>query len=87
MKRFSALRYFIWIIGPVLIYGGYLAWGLPHIAFNYTFRNDGQGYDPYAHRWYLECEYIGSYGSHMYYPTDGKCPWFRFYKSEEADNG
>lgn len=78
--------YFIWVIVPIALYLVYMAWGSPHIAFNYTWRNDGQGYDPFAKRWYLSCEYIGATGSHQYHPQDGKCPWFRFYKHEERAN-
>lgn len=83
----SNLKFFIWIIAPVALYLAYLAWGLPHIAFNYTYQNlDGTGHDPFARRHYHWCEYIGPYGAHEYRPVDGKCPWFRFYKKSEASN-
>lgn len=78
--------FFIWIIAPIALYLVYAAWGLPHIAFNYKFRNDGQGQDPFVNRWYLSCTYEGSYGTFIYRPTDGKCPWFRFYKKQEQIN-
>ena len=59
----ASFRYFIWVIIPVLLYLGYQAWGLPHIAFNYTYRDDGQGYRPFApDRWYTSCTYIGYFG-------------------------
>ena len=78
--------YFIWIIVPITLYAMFLVWGLPHIAFNYKWRNDGQGYDPFANRWYISCEYVGPYGSYFYRPKDGKCPWFLFYKKQESSN-
>lgn len=74
-------KFFIWVVAPVVIYLIYLTWGSPHIAWNYSWRNNGT-YDPFADRWYVSCEYIGSTGSHFYKPVDGKCPWFKFYKTE-----
>ena len=78
--------FFIWIVVPIAIYLAFMAWGLPHFAWSYSWRDDGQGYDPFAHRWYVSCIYIGTYGSHRYIPRDGKCPWFRFYKKREMTN-
>ena len=78
--------YFIWIVAPIALYLAFLTFGLPHFAWSYSWRDDGQGYDPFAYRWYLRCTYIGSYGSHRYIPHNGKCPWFRFYKKREASN-
>jgi len=82
----GSLRYFIWIIVPVLLYVGYQAWGLPHIAFNYTYHDDGRGYRPFApDRWYVSCTYVGYFGPFKYEPRDGKCPWFKFYKKNAED--
>ena len=69
---------------PVLgaIYLAFLAWGLPHGAFNYTFRDDGRGDEPFPpDRWYLSCTYIGYYGHFLYEARNGTCPWFKFYKA------
>lgn len=80
--RFLRLSYFIWIIVPILIYGAYLAFGLPHMRWSYSWQNDGQGYDPFVERYYTRCTYIGPYGSFTIYPDNGKCVWFRFYKQQ-----
>ena len=39
--------YFIWIVVPVTLYLAFLAFGLPHFAWSYSWRDDGQGYDPF----------------------------------------
>ena len=88
MRALLNLRYFVWIIVPVLLYAVYVTWGLPHIAFNYTYRDDGRGYRPFApDQIYLSCTYVGFYGPFKYEPNDGACPWFRFYKDGGATNG
>ena len=78
--------YFIWVVVPAALYLAFLAFGLPHMALSYTYRDDGQGYDPFAYRWYLTCTYEGPYGSRKTYAANGKCPWFRFYKKQEQTN-
>ena len=78
--------YFIWIVVPIALYLAFLLFGLPHMALSYTFRDNGQGYDPFAYRWYLTCTYEGPYGSRKIYAANGKCPWFRFYKKQEQTN-
>lgn len=79
----GALRYTVWMIVPILLYLAFKAWGLPHLAFNYTYLDDGRGYQPFAPgRWYTSCTYVGFYGPFKYEPRDGKCPWFRFYKAD-----
>ena len=83
MRRLSILRYAVWV--PLFggLYLAFLAFGLPHLAFNYSYLDDGRGYEPFAPgRWYTSCTYVGYYG-HFYYKTrNGTCPWFKFYKSD-----
>jgi len=81
--RFLRANYFIWVVVPVIVYGVYLAFGLPHMVWNYEWRDDGQGYDPFAERWYLRCTFIGPYGEFTIFPNNGECPWLRFYKQRE----
>ncbi len=78
--------YFIWIVVPAALYLSIFAIAPPHIALNYTFRDDAQNYDPFAKRWYLSCTYYGVYGPRKAYADNGKCPWFRFYKKQEPTN-
>lgn len=73
--------YFFWIIAPIAVYAIYLVYGLPHFIWNYSWKNDGQGYDPFVNRTYARCTYIGPYGEFaIRHPADGKCGWVRFYK-------
>ena len=78
--------YFIWLVVPTALYLIFQLWGLPHMALSYRFRDDGQGSDPFAYRWYLSCTYYGVYGPRKAYADNGKCPWFRFYKKQEPTN-
>ncbi|MEM7069445.1 MAG: hypothetical protein AAF478_11235 [Pseudomonadota bacterium] len=88
MRAVGGLRYFVWVIVPFLLFVAFKVWGLPHLVFDYTYYDDGQGYRPFAPgRWYTNCTYVGFYGSFEYRPTSGKCPWFRFYHKKGADHG
>jgi len=78
------MSYFIWIIVPVIFYAAYLAFGLPHMIWNYEWRDDGQGYDPFASRRYTRCTYLGPYGEFTIYPKNSKCELLRFFKWQEA---
>lgn len=83
MSALRSLKYFVWIIVPVVLIAIYTLWGLPHIAFNYTYVDDRRGYRPFApDRYYLSCTYLGFYGHFNYETRDGTCPWFRFYKKQ-----
>ncbi len=75
---FLRLSFFVWIIVPIALYLTYMAWGLPHIAWSYSWV--GTNYDPHAPRWYTRCTFIGPYGSFTIHPSNGKCGWFRFFK-------
>jgi hypothetical protein len=80
---FGWLRYFVWIIVPILLYAMFKAWGIPHLAFNYTYMDDGRGYEPFApSRWYTSCTYIGYYGHFHFDAQNGTCPWLKFYKAD-----
>jgi hypothetical protein len=74
------LRFFIWILVPVAGFVALQIFGAPFLRWNYSWRDDGQGYDPYAPRWYLSCTYIGFTGNFAADPLNGKCPLVRFEK-------
>ncbi len=78
--QFIRASYFFWIIMPVALYFGYLAYGLPHFIWSYDWRNNGT-YDPFAKRYYTRCTFIGPYGNFTTYPTNGKCGWLVFRKA------
>ena len=85
MKRFGILRYGVWVPVLGLLYLAFVSWGIPHLAFNYTYLDDGRGYEPFAPgRWYTSCTYIGYYGHFHYEAENGTCPWFKFYKQDSA---
>ncbi len=79
--------YFAWVIAPVCLVLGYLILGLPHVIWSYAWRDQGQGYDPHAFRYYTRCTFIGPYGAFTTYPTNGKCGWVRFFKESDGGNG
>ena len=79
--RFLRVSYALWLIVPVLLVGLYLAFGTPHLRWTYTWRDDGQGYEPFAERFYLRCTYLGPEGHFtLTHPPRGHCPLFRFAK-------
>ena len=80
--RFLNIRYFVWIIVPLAVCGLYLLLGLPHIIWSRTWIDEGQGRDPFAHRHYTRCSYVGHYGSRSIAATNGKCRLVIFYKQE-----
>lgn len=85
MKPFGMLRYLAWIPLAGALYLTFLAWGIPHLAFNYTYLDDGRGYEPFAKgRWYTSCTYVGYYGRFYYETQNGTCPWFKFYKANSG---
>lgn len=80
--RFLRASYFIWVIILVAVGLIYQTYGLPHMIWSYDFRNNGQGYDPFADRYYTRCTYIGPYGSFTdRFPQNGSCDWFQLHKS------
>lgn len=80
--RLLRKRYFIWLVVPAALLLLNLAFGLPHLRVSYTWIDQGQGFDPYADRYYTQCVFYGPFGRFDFRPTDGSCAWVRFYKRE-----
>ncbi len=81
--RLIRASYFIWLIIPLTGYVLFQVYGLPHVIWSYDWRNDGQGYDPFAKRHYTRCTYIGAFGTFTdNAPSQGRCDWFQFYKND-----
>lgn len=78
--RFLRLHYFLWVLVPVGLWFVYITYGLPHMLWSYSWRDDGQGHDPMAERYYTRCTYVGPYGNQTILPRNGKCPFLRFEK-------
>ncbi|MEL7281860.1 MAG: hypothetical protein AAGK79_15990 [Pseudomonadota bacterium] len=82
--RLIRASFFLWIIAPLALFGAYQAFGLPHMIWSYTYRDDGQGADPFAYRFYYTCRYVGPYGEFERHARNGKCGWVRFFKENEG---
>ena len=82
--RFIRASYFIWLIVPVLLYAVYLHVGLPHMIWSYSWRDDGQGFNPHADRYYQRCTYIGPYGAFTVFPVNGQRDWLLFQRKSAS---
>ncbi len=81
----TRLRFTIWAIVPIALCLVYIAFGLPHFRWQYTWLNEGQGHDPLAQRHYLSCTFWGPYGRFtVNHPARGECDWIMFKKSSDT---
>ncbi len=78
--RFLRPSYFIWIFIPAGLWLAYITYGMPHMIWSYSWRDDGQGFDPFAARYYTRCTYVGPYGNQTVFPQNGHCPFLHFEK-------
>ena len=85
--RFLRLSYALWLIVPATIYVVTTIYGLPHLRWSYSWRDDGQGFDPFAERFYLRCTYLGPNGTlTVHHPTHGRCPLIRFFRAQRSNH-
>lgn len=85
MRSFlSSAKFLLWITVPVAMWAAVEFNGLPHFRWKYSWVDQGQGYDPYAYRYYTDCTFWGPYGTFTIHPADGKCAWFRLYLVEDS---
>lgn len=70
--------YFLWMFVPVFLYVAVLLFGLPHMVWDYRWRG-GAHYGDFAGRHYTFCRYVGVYGVFAHHPSDGRCPFVRWY--------
>ncbi len=81
--RFLRPSYAAWLIVPIILFGIYVTVGTPHVRWSYSWRDDGQGFDPFAKRFYLRCTYLGPEGHFtLNHPPRGDCPLLRFAKHD-----
>ena len=73
--------YFVWLAVPLLMFGIYQVYGLPHAIWTYDFVGS---HADWSSRRYTRCTFVGWYGEFTTYPTNGKCPWVAFFKRGEA---
>jgi hypothetical protein len=74
----------LWLALPLALYGGWQHYGLPHVIWAYTFRENGAQFDPFAKRYYLTCTFVGPYGVFRTQAENGRCGWVRFFKQKET---
>lgn len=55
---------------------------LPHVLWQYTFRDNGDQYNPRAERHYLTCTYVGPHGAFTVQAEFGRCAWLKRFGSE-----
>lgn len=82
--RLIRLRYFVWLVVPLAVVATTHSYGLPQFRWSYSWIDQGQGYNPHAHRYYTRCTYIGFQGATTIYPSHGRCAWVRLHKSETS---
>lgn len=80
-----SLRFLTWLVVPFGLWAGHNAYGAPHVIWSYSWIDQGQGMDPFAHRHYTRCTFIGPYGAVTTYPGNGKCSWVKLAKASEAE--
>lgn len=78
----KTLRFFKWLVVPLVLYLTYAVVGLPYLRWSYTFLDEGQGHDPLAPRYYLTCTFWGPAGRfRIDHPQEGHCPLILFRKA------
>ncbi len=74
--------YFWWIILLAILFALWLWVGTPYIRWSYSWIDSGQGYSPYADRYYTKCRYLKlsdvSATHTLHNPNNGKCRWVLF---------
>lgn len=71
---------FLWLVVPATVWGVVVLFGTPHAVVAYTFYDNGDPYNPRAHRTYIDCTYVGWTGARKVAAQNGKCPWVRVFK-------
>lgn len=74
--KFAAL--FLWLLVPVGLWGAVTIWGTPHAVV--TYRYHGSSYLPPADRRYIDCTYLGVWGTVTMPASQERCPWVRLIK-------
>lgn len=74
------LAAFAWVLVPLGLWLAVMMWGTPHVVWSYRFLDNGDRYNPRAHRTYTSCTYLGVQGSVTIRPLDARCPWVRMIK-------
>ena len=80
--RLIRLSYFAWLVIPASLYMVYLVAGTPYFIFSYSWIDNGTR-NPRVERYYTRCTFYNFSGHpRTIFPTNGKCPWVRFFKND-----
>lgn len=72
---------FLWLALPMAGYAAYQTYGTPHMIWSYEFLANGDRFNPYAHRHYTSCTYVGWGWNTVTTPAQSaRCPWVRLLK-------
>lgn len=72
------LGFFAWAPFAAALYGAYLAYGLPHVIWEYEWREINSN----AQRHYLTCTHLGPYGAFKLPAKAGACAWVIFVRPQ-----
>jgi len=84
MKKIPLLRwqYFFWVPVMAALFLIWLAFGTPYFIWSYSWIDHGQGQDPFANRYYTQCNYLKltdvSKSHIVRSPSNGKCSLLAF---------
>lgn len=72
---------FLWLVVPIGVGISYTTYGTPHVVGTYRFFDNGDMYNPHAHRRYIDCTYYGWEGPITVPAVNERCAWVRFFRS------
>lgn len=80
------LGYFVWLVVPLALYGGFRLYGLPHVIWNYEYESaSGRSRWDFEGRRYVSCTFIGPYGTFTVSADHGQwCGVVAFFHAREA---
>jgi hypothetical protein len=80
------LSFFVWLVVPLALYGGYRLYGLPHVIWSYEYESaGGKSRWDFEGRWYESCTFVGPHGTFTVPADHGRwCGVIAFFHAKEA---
>ena len=75
------LTLFLWLLIPLGFWQAAKTYGTPHLVVSYRFYDNGDVHNPWAHRRYTDCTYLGWHGLQRIAAPRARCPWVRIMKA------
>lgn len=75
------LAFLAWLMIPLGLWYGVQTYGTPHLVTSYRFYDNGDRYNPWARRHYIDCSYLGIDGWVTVPARHARCPWVRILKA------